>query len=54
MLVLKIAVNILPALLVLIPLLCLAQQERANPFHGNAEAAEAGRGAFRRGCPEFR
>ena len=47
---LKMAVRSLPTLLALIPLLSIAQQERANPFHGDAEAAEAGRGAFRIYC----
>ena len=48
---LKMAVfRIPPAVLVFIPLLCFGQQERANPFHGDAEAADAGRVAFRIYC----
>ena len=47
---LKTAVRILPATLALIPLLSIAQQERKNPFHGDAKAADAGRGAFRIYC----
>ncbi len=46
----KAAVRILPAVLAIMPLLCIAQQERANPFHGDTEAAEAGRGVFRIRC----
>jgi len=48
--VLKTAVRMLPAVLAIVPLLCIAQQERANPLHGDAEAAEAGRGVFRIRC----
>ena len=47
---LKMAVRIPLAVLAFIPLLSIAQQERTNPFHGDAEAADAGRGAFRIYC----
>ncbi len=47
---LKMAVRIPLAALAFIPLLSIAQQERTNPFHGDAEAADAGRGAFRIYC----
>ncbi len=47
---LKMAARIPLAALAFIPLLSISQQERTNPFHGDAEAADAGRGAFRIYC----